>query len=79
MFSYISLNWRGKPLIAQEVIVNLIGSTINRKGLPIRAELDTTTLPTGLKAADEKVGEVNLISASFQGEWNHTIAAICSS
>lgn len=78
MFSYISLNWRGKPLISHEVIVNLIGRTTNRNSLHIRAELDTTTYPTGLKATDEELGQVNLIPASFHGEWNYTIAPLCS-
>jgi len=79
MFSYISLNWRGKPLISHEVIVNLIGSTTNRKGLHIRAELDTATYPTGLKVTDEELGKVNLTPDTFHGEWNYTIAPICSS
>jgi transposase len=79
MFSYISLNWRGKPLISHEVIVNLIGSTTNRKGLHIRAELDTATYPTGRKVTDEELGKVNLTPATFHGEWNYTIAPVCSS
>lgn len=78
MFSYISLNWRGKPLISHEVIVNLIGNTTNRKGLHIRAELDTTTYPTGIKVTDAELSKVNLMPASFHGEWNYTIAPICS-
>jgi transposase len=79
MFSYISLNWRGKPLISHEVIVNLIGSTTNRKGLHIRAELDTATYPTGLKVTDAQLGKVNLTPDTFHGEWNYTIAPICPS
>jgi len=81
MFSYISLNWRGKPLISHEVIVNLIGSTTNRDGLHIRAELDTAVYPTGLKVTDEELGKINLTADSFHGEWNYTIAPapICSS
>jgi hypothetical protein len=79
MFSYISLNWRGKPLISHEVIVNLIGSTTNRKGLRIRAELDTASYPTGLKVTDEELGKVNLTPDSFHGEWNYTVAPFCSS
>lgn len=79
MFSYISLNWRGKPLISHEVIVNLIGSTTNRNGLRIRAELDTASYPTGLKVTDEELGKVNLTPDSFHGEWNYTVAPFCSS
>ena len=81
MFSYISLNWRGRPLISHEVIVNLMGSTTNRKGLHIRTELDTATYPTGLKVTDAELDQVNLTPDTFHGEWNYTIAPapICSS
>jgi transposase len=77
MFSFISLNWRGTPLISHEVIVNLIGGTTNRNGLRIRAELDTTTYPTGVKITDDDLGRVNLIPDPFHGEWNYSIAPIC--
>jgi transposase len=78
MFSFISLNWRATPLISHEVIVNLIGGTTNRNGLRIRAELDTTTYPTGVKITDDDLGRVNLIPDPFHGEWNYSIAPICS-
>jgi hypothetical protein len=78
MFSFISLNWRGKPFISHEVVVNLIGSTTTRQGLTIRAELDTTSYPTGVKVTDKDLGKVNLIPATFHGEWNYTIAPNCS-
>jgi hypothetical protein len=78
MFSFISLNGRGKPLISHEVIVNLIGSTTTRQGLRIRAELDTTSYPTGVKVTDEDLSKVNLTPATFHGEWNYTIAPNCS-
>ena len=79
MFSFISLNWRGKPLISHEVVVNLIGSTRTRTGLTIRAALDTTAYPTGVKVSDEDLSKVNLSRASFHGEWNYSIAPNCSS
>lgn len=78
MFSFISLNWRGKPLVSHEVIVNLIGSTRTRAGLTIRAALDTGTYPTGVKVSDEDLSKVNLTRASFHGEWNYSIAPNCS-
>ena len=78
MFSFISLNWRGKPLISHEVIVNLIGSTTTRQGLTIRAELDTASYPAGVKVTDKDLGKVNLIPAPFHGEWNYAIAPNCS-
>lgn len=79
MFSFISLNWRGKPLISHEVIVNLIGGTTNRNGLRIRAELDTTNYPIGVKITDDGLGRVNLTPDPFHGEWNYSIAPLCSS
>ena len=78
MFSYISLNWRGKPLVSHEVIVNLIGSTTTRNGLTIQAELDTATYPIGVKVSDEALSQINLTPASFHGEWNYVIAPNCS-
>jgi hypothetical protein len=78
MFSYISLNWRGKPLISHQVIVNLIGSTTTRNGLTIQAELDTATYPVGVKVSDEALSQINLTPASFHGEWNYVIAPNCS-
>ncbi len=78
MFSFISLNWRGKPLISHEVVVNLIGNTTNQKGLRIQAELDTAAYPTGLKVTDEDFSKINLQPAPFHGEWNYAIAPNCS-
>lgn len=74
MFSFISLNWRGKPLISHEVVVNLIGCTTTRTGLTIRAELDSNHYPTGVKVSDEELRHVNLTAAAFHGEWNYSIA-----
>ena len=79
MFSHISMNWRGKPLINHEVIVNLIGSTTTKQGLSIHAELDTNNYPKGIKISDEELENVNLVKAGFHGEWNYTIAPNCSS
>ena len=73
MFSHISMNWRGKPLISHEVIVNLIASTTTQAGLKIEAALDTNVYPTGLRVTDEELGKLNIQKASFHGEWNYTI------
>jgi hypothetical protein len=78
MFSFISLNWRGQPLISHEVVVNLIGSTTNQRGLRIQAELDTAAYPIGLKVTDEDFSRINLQPDPFHGEWNYTIAPNCS-
>jgi len=78
MFSFISLNWRGKPLISHEVVVNLIGNTHTATGLSIQAELDTAKYPKGVKVSDEDLGKLNLTRHDFHGEWNYSIAPNCS-
>ncbi len=74
MFSHITQNWRGRPLVSHEVIVNLIANTATQKGLIIKAELDTGAYPTGIKVSDAELAMVNLIPDGFHGEWNYTIA-----
>jgi hypothetical protein len=76
LFSYISQNWRGKPLISHEVIVNLIASTTTRKGLTVRCEIDTNKYPKGIKITDEELRQVNIIRDEFHGEWNYAIHPI---
>lgn len=78
MFSHISMNWRGRPLISHEVIVNHIGSTTTQGGLTINAELDTNLYPKGIRVSDEELEMVNLTKASFHGEWNYAIDKNCS-
>jgi hypothetical protein len=74
MFCHITENWRGRPLISHEVIVNLIAHTTTQTGLHIRADLDTATYPTGLKVPDEQMRALELEPASFHGQdWNYTI------
>jgi Rhodopirellula transposase DDE domain len=73
MFSYISMNWRGKPLISHEVIVNLIARTTTHTGLKIEAEIDTNLYPKGLRVTDEELEKINIQKANFHGEWNYTI------
>jgi hypothetical protein len=73
LFSFISQNWRGRPLISHEVIVNLIASTTTKKGLLVRAQLDTTKYPAGRKVSEQEIAELDLRRDSFHGEWNYTI------
>jgi transposase len=73
MFSYISTNWRGKPLVSLAVIVNLIASTQTRGGLKVRCELDPGHYPQGRKISDEDMETVHLQRHSFHGDWNYTI------
>ncbi len=78
MFSHISMNWRGKPLISHEVIVNLIENTTTQSGLTISAELDTNIYPKGIRISEDELETVNLTKAAFHGEWNYAIAENCS-
>lgn len=73
MFSYISQNWRGKPLVSIETIVNLIGSTKTKKGLSIQTAVDTNDYSKGIKITDKEMSLLNLERRSFHGEWNYTI------
>jgi len=73
MFSYITKNWRGRPLTSHEVIVNLIANTTTQAGLKIEAALDSRTYPTGRKVSDQEMDDLNLEKDGFHGEWNYTI------
>jgi hypothetical protein len=74
MFCHITKNWRGRPLVSHEVIVNLIGNTTTNAGLKIRAKLDKRRYPTGIKVADDELAQVQIAPAAFHGEWNYAIA-----
>lgn len=76
LFSHISMNWRGCPLISHEVIVELIGSTTTRSGLTVKAELDTDEYPLHVKVPDKEIATVRLKPHSFHGEWNYTISPL---
>ncbi|MFW0859356.1 MAG: ISAzo13 family transposase [Dehalococcoidia bacterium] len=73
LFSFISQNWRGKPLISQEVIVSLISSTTTKTGLNVECGIDPNSYPNGIKVSDKELKAVNLLKDSFHGEWNYTI------
>ena len=73
LFSYISMNWRGKPLISHETIVNLIAATTTKKGLKVKAELDSGHYPKGIKVTDEELETVRIFRDDFHGEWNYSI------
>ncbi len=73
LFSYISQNWRGKPLVSYEVIVNLIASTKTLKGLEIKCELDKKNYNTGIKITDEELENIKIDRNDFHGEWNYII------
>jgi flagellar hook assembly protein FlgD len=73
MFSHISQNWRGRPLISHEVIINLIGSTTTKKGLKIECELDENKYEAGIKITDEQMDSINIVRDEKLGNWNYTI------
>jgi hypothetical protein len=73
LFSYISINWRGKPLLSLETIIELISHTTTEEGLTVTAVKDTTIYPTGIKVSDEDMTKLNMSSEPFHGEWNYTI------
>lgn len=79
MFSYISKNWRGKPLINRETVVNLISQTQTETGLKIQAVLDENQYETGKKVTDEEMDALNIEGDDFHPEWNYTIRPHLSS
>jgi hypothetical protein len=73
LFCHITENWRGRPLLTHQGVVNLIAHTTTQKGLTVRARWDTKHYPTGIKVSDEKLDKLVLKKAKFHGEWNYTI------
>jgi hypothetical protein len=73
LFSHISMNWRGRPLVSYQVIVNLIGATTTETGLRVQADLDTEVYLTKVKVTAEQLATVELHPHHFHGEWNYTI------
>ncbi len=73
LFSYITMNWRGKPLVSLETIINLIGSTKTSTGLEVYARLDDREYPAKLRVTDAELNTVNLYREAFHPEWNYTI------
>jgi Rhodopirellula transposase DDE domain len=74
LFSYITSNWRGQPLVSLATIVNLIASTTTKTGLLVQAALDTNVYETGIKVSNEEMANLRLTPCDFHGEWNYTIA-----
>ena len=73
LFSFISKNWRGKPLISLAVIVSLIGATTTTTGLTVKCVLDQNEYQKGIEVSDEELAKVNLVRDEFHGEWNYSI------
>jgi transposase len=73
LFSFITQNWRGRPLVSYQTIVQLIAATTTDNGLTVRSEVDTSTYPKGVKITDAEINAINLHRHDFHGEWNYTI------
>jgi hypothetical protein len=73
MFCHISQNWRGRPLLTHDIVVNLIANTATRAGLTIKAKLDTRSYPTGIKVSKDDFETLNLDLDPFHGDWNYVI------
>ena len=74
LFSFITQNWRGKPLVSYQAIVQLIAATTTRTGLNVKSEIDTAIYPPGIKVSDSDMAAINLSPHVFHGEWNYTIS-----
>ncbi len=73
LFAYISQNWRGKPLVSHQVIVQLIGATTTENGLTVTCDLDRNLYQKGIQVSDDEMAAINIQRDDFHGEWNYTI------
>lgn len=73
LFSYLRMNWRGRPLISPEVVVNLIGAPTPRSGLKIKARFDPKRYPTAEKVSETELARLHLVPHPFHGKWNYTL------
>ena len=74
LFAFITKNWRGKPLVSHQAIVQLIGATTTQTGLEVRAELDRNIYPAGIKVSDAEMASLAIERHAFHGEWNYTLS-----
>jgi hypothetical protein len=74
LFAYIAQNWRGKPLVSHQVIVQLIGSTTTETGLKVCCQIDGDRYPKGVKVSDQEMAELNTKGNALHAEWNYTIS-----
>jgi transposase len=73
LFSYISINWRAKPLVSLETVIELLSHTSTKEGLSVSAMVEQNIYPTGIKVTDDELNLLNIVPDSFHGEWNYTI------
>ncbi|HZG65150.1 MAG TPA: ISAzo13 family transposase, partial [Herpetosiphonaceae bacterium] len=74
LFSFITQNWRGKPLVSYAVILSLIAATTTATGLTVESVLDPAPYPAGRKVTDEEMATIQIQRDAFHGEWNYTIS-----
>ena len=73
LFSFITQNWRGRPLVSHQAVVNLIASTTTRAGLIVKAALDTNHYETQIKVSDQELAQLRMTRHAFHGDWNYTL------
>ncbi len=73
MFSFITMNWRGRPLVSYRTVVQLIAGTTTKKGLKVKADRDQGRYPKGVKVSDKELAAVPLTRHEFHGDWNYTV------
>ena len=73
LFSFITINWRAKPLTSLETIIELLSHTTTKEGLKVTAMIDQNKYPTKIKVTDAQLASLNIIRHPFHGEWNYTI------
>jgi len=76
LFAYISQNWRGKPLVSHQVIIQLIGATTTNTGLTVTCDIDASRYPKGIKVSDAEMDAINIERHTFHGDWNYTIKPV---
>jgi hypothetical protein len=74
LFAFITQNWRGKPLVSHQVIVQLIGATTTKTGLKVCCEIDGNLYPKGITVTEHEMRAISLTRDEFHGEWNYTIS-----
>jgi hypothetical protein len=74
MFSFISMNWKGEPLVSYEAVVNLISTTTTKSGLKVVAELDQNTYETGIKISDKHMDALHIRDHKKHPAWNYTVS-----
>jgi hypothetical protein len=76
LFSFITQNWRGRPLVSYQTIVQLIAATTTQTGLTVRSEIDTNCYPAGVRVTDAEMDQINIRRHEFHGDWNYTISPL---